>query len=146
MKFQPKTEKQIAEENLWPAGEYSFECYEAEDKVSKSGNDMIVLKLKVFNDDGAFIYVNDYLLESMAYKLRHAAVACNALAAYEAGHLSSHDFQGQAGRVKLKVQKSKDPQYADKNVISDYVVKKDGETDTSAPAIPASAPDDSIPW
>lgn len=148
MKFVPKSEKEIAEASLWPNGEYAFEIIEAADKVSKtSGNEMIELKMKVYNDEGAHIFVNDYLLESMAYKLRHAAVACNALDKYEAGSLSSHDFMGQAGRVKLKIQKSKDPQYADKNVIGDYVVKKDGEeTPVSSNVSGTPIHDDTIPF
>lgn len=149
MKVTPKSEKEIAEENLWPVGEYSFEVLDASDKVSKSGNEMIELKLKVYADDGGHIFVNDYLLDSMAYKLRHASVACNALSKYEAGSLQASDFIGAAGRVKLKRQKSKDPQYADKNVVGDYVVKKDGEAGGDIPpGHPAASaiPDDTIPF
>ena len=41
MRFTPKTEEQIHEENLFPEGEYDFQCIEANDAVSKSGNEMI---------------------------------------------------------------------------------------------------------
>ncbi len=36
MQFTPKTEKQLAEESLLPAGVYDFEVLKAEDAVSKS--------------------------------------------------------------------------------------------------------------
>lgn len=151
MKFQPKTDKEIAEANLWIAGNYSFEIIEGTDKVSKtSGNEMIELKMKVYNDEGNHIFVNDYLLESMAYKLKHAADACGLADGYTAGSLSGMDFVGKCGTLKLKIQKSKDPAYADKNVVGDYVVKKDGEeaatVNGSMSHTVSAIKDDSIPF
>ena len=147
MKFQPKTDKEIAEMNLWPEAQYSFEVLEAVDKASKAGNDMIELKLKVYNDDGGFIFVKDYLLESLAYKLKHAATVCGLSDQYAAGTLAGGDFVGKAGTIKLKIQKSKDAAYADKNVVGDYVVKKDGETSPPVGHPAGDAlPDDSIPF
>lgn len=147
MRFAPKTEKEIAEANLWQPGNYSFEIVEATDKVSKSGNDMIELKVKVFNDEGKYILVNDYLLESIAYKLKHAADACGLSDSYNSGSLSGMEFVGKCGTLKLKIQKDKDGQYADKNVIGDYVVNKEvaASNDTPPPAS-VSIKDDSIPW
>lgn len=149
MKFTPKTEKEIAEEKLWPAGEYSFEITEAFDKVSKSGNEMIELKVKVINDDADFIFVTDYLLESLAYKLRHAAEACGLLSQYEAGSLVGSDFTFKTGTLKLKIQKDKNGQYPDKNVVGDYVKPERASANgVTAPAAAASAPaiDDTIPF
>lgn len=148
MKFQPKTDKEISEANLWPDGNYSFEIIEGVDKQSKSGNDMIELKVKVYNNEGGYIFVNDYLLERIAYKLRHAAVACELTEQYEAGSLVGMDFVGKCGTLKLKIQKSKDPAYADKNVVGDYVVKKDGEEDVHVATVTngVAIKDDSIPF
>lgn len=149
MKFEPKTDKQIAEMNLWPEGNYSFEILEGVDKQSKQLNDMIELKVKVFNDNGGFIFVKDYLLESMAYKLRHAAKVCDLVAQYDSGLLAGMDFAGKCGTLKLKIQKSKDPAYADKNVVGDYIVKKDGDEEVvvnSAAHATAPLKDDSIPF
>lgn len=122
MKFTPKTEQEIVEAGLWPDGSYAFEVLNAYEKLSKAGNEMIVLKLKVYNNDGEFIYVDDYLLESMAFKLRHAAECCGLLPQYEAGDLNANHFEWQKGRLKLKTQKSKDEKYQDKNVVADYIV------------------------
>lgn len=153
MKFVPKTDKEIAEANLWPAANYSFEIIESADQVSKSGNDMIKLKLKVFNDDGSFILLDDYLLESMAFKLKHAAQVCGL--DYEGGQLAAMDFHGKCGTLKLKIQKGKkkddgsDEYYADKNAVGDYVVKKDGEETVlngSVPHATTAIKDDSIPF
>ena len=122
MKFTPKTEKEIIEAGLWPDGEYAFEIIDAEERRSKAGNEMIVLKIKVYNDDGASVFVDDYLLEAMAFKLRHAAECCGLLPEYEAGNLNASHFEWQKGRLKLKTQKSKDDAYADRNVVADYIV------------------------
>jgi hypothetical protein len=155
MKFTPKTDEEIARENLWPAGEYSFEILEAADKTSKSGNEMIEMKVKVINDDGGFILVNDYLLESIAYKLKHAAEACGLLEQYSTGSLVSHDFIGKTGMLKLKIQKGKPKDdgsgdvYPDRNAIGDYVKPKSGNGSAghaiAAPA-PAAFIDDTVPF
>lgn len=141
MKFNPKTEREIAEEGLYPEGIYSFEIANAENKVSKSGNDMIQLKIKVYDNDGNFRFVDDYLLESMAYKLRHAAVVCGLGDKYESGSLDAFDFVGKTGSLKLTVQKDKKGEYPDKNVVKDYVIPKD-ESET----VSKTLQDDEIPW
>lgn len=121
MKFQPKTEKEISEERLLPEGQYGFEVSTAEDKISKAGNEMLEVTLKVFKSDGGFILVTDYLMESIAYKLRHAADACGLLHEYDSGVLVADNFVGKTGELKLKIQKDKNGVYADKNVVADYI-------------------------
>lgn len=131
MRFQPKTEKEIQEANLWPAGIYDFEIlpdtkigansYSTCDRVSKSGNDMIQLVVKVVNDEGRDRVVIDYLMEQIEYKLRHAAVACGLEDEYESGQLHADQFIGKTGKLKLKIEKDKNGQYADKNAVADYV-------------------------
>lgn len=135
MKFQPKSEIDLQNDNLWPVGVYGFEVledvtlgqnhYQTIDRVSKNGNEMIQLVLKVYNDDGRFITVIDYLLESIAYKLRHAAAACGLLDKYETGILTAADFKGKSGNLKLKIDKDKTGQYSDRNGVADYVTPED---------------------
>lgn len=122
MKFSPKTENEIKSANLLPAGEYDAEIGTAEDKVSAAGNEMIKLDVTVFDKGGGKHFIYDYLLEAMAFKLRHAAEACGLLEKYEKGLLEADDFIGKSCTVKLKVDISKDVKYPDKNVIADYVV------------------------
>lgn len=142
MKFQPKTEKEIAEENLLPVGTYSFQVIDAKDAVSRSGNDMIVLKNQIFKEDGSpSLMVDDYLLPTIAYKLRHAADASGLLTEYEAGELRAQDFIGRSGQLKLRIQKDKEGKYPDKNVVGDYV-KKSAENNNEPPADhPVNDPD-----
>lgn len=135
MKVTVRTEEEIAELNLWPAGEYGFEIAAATDKISKikpdgtGGNEMIELKVAIFNSEGNQRILFDYLMDTaqMAYKLRHAAEACGILAKYEAGNLLASDFHGKTGHAKVRIQKDKTGNYPDKNVISDYVTEPNTE-------------------
>lgn len=136
MRFTPKSEKEIAEANLLPEGEYPFEISTGADKISKSGNEMIELWVRIYKPDGQFNQVADYLLESMAYKLRHAAEACGLLDKYEAGSIVGTDFIGKTGMLKLGITKDKNGQYPDKNGIKDYIVPKDGEAKVAIPKDP----------
>lgn len=123
MKVTPKTEKEIAEANLLKIGIYDAEVIKAEDTMSKAGNDMIALTLRVFGEDVA-VLVNDFLLDAIAYKVRHAAEAMGLLSDYETGHLTASDMMGKTVRVRIAIQKDKNGQYPDRNGVADYVVDK----------------------
>ena len=144
MRYTPKTEKQIAEEKLLPKGQYPFQISGAIDKTSKSGNEMIELTIRVYKPDGAFMLVNDYLLESMAYKVRHAAVACGLEKEYDTGELPASLFIGKEGVLELTIQSDKNGVYADKNAVKDYVVPKDGDVKTQAPKSKIPPTDDGL--
>lgn len=165
MKVTVKTEKELSEANLWPVGVYSFEILpgfslgqktlKTEETRSKKGNDMIVLAVQVFNESGGYQFIADYLTDEVAYKTRHAAVACGLLSSYEAGELNVNDFIGKCGKVKIRIQKGKEKEnspgefYPDRNAISDYVVEVgDGGNAMPPPNHPAAAsiPDDTIPF
>lgn len=120
MKFQPKSADEIVMDSLLNPGIYPFEVMSAEDQFSKSGNEMIKLKLAVFGPDNQQAHVYDYLLEKLAHKLRHFAEAVGLLAKYESGELSAFDCREKTGYVKLIVD-DKDPAYPPKNTVKDYV-------------------------
>lgn len=125
MRFQAKTEEEVS--NLIPKDEYAFEVLEAEEKTSKSGNDMIALKLGIdYNNSlrGVFDYLVD--IDSMAYKTRHFADAVGLLAEYEKGNLNAEELVGLTGKCKIDIQPAKDG-YDAKNVVRDYVKRKVGE-------------------
>jgi len=101
-----------------------------EDAQSKAGNDMIVLVLKIFHNDKERVLI-DYLTAGMEFKLRHAINTCGIDVDTA---VSATDFIGKSGRARLGIQKSKDPQYSDKNVIADYLVRGvDVELDDEIP-------------
>jgi len=142
MRFQPRTEADIKAEsnqrNLWPKGTYDFEVVSASDEVSKSGNDMIKLVLKVYDASGNSQMVWDYLLEAMAAKLVHACDALGLNDRYDSGELDASDFDGKAGQVILYIQKGQNG-YPDKNAVADYVRPKGGAAAHAVtPRVPAA--------
>ena len=142
MKFQPKTEKELAEANLWPNGEYAFEILEAEEATDKNSNPMLKLNVKVFKDSGASQRIFDYVSPAwMEFKLRHLAEACNLLAQYESGELHAYEFVGKTGYCKVGVSKDKSGQYPDRNGIMDYLTDK-----TTAQKAAEALADDSVPF
>lgn len=125
MKFNPKSEKEIAEAGLWDKGEYAFEIIDSIEKLSKSGKDMIEVKVKIFNKDGASQQIFDYLLpDVMEFKLRHICEACGLLADYEKGMLEGYRLVGKTGYCKVGVSVDKTGQYPNRNNIVDYLVNK----------------------
>ena len=138
MNFQPKTEKECAPP-LLPAGVYAFEIITAVDKISKNNNEMIELKVRLFSpEDGeACRVIFDYLMASLAYKLRHCAYAVGVGPKYESGTLTAEDFNMCSGKCLVGIQKDKEGQYPDKNIIKDYLTKEAGAIE---------APADGLPW
>ena len=158
MDFKPKSRDELARESLLPDGVYDFEVISAEDAVSKSGNDMIKLKLAVFRPDGSQAHLYDYLLTTQEWKL---AAFCDAIGKsedYDAGHVETADLQGAGGRCKIATEAAKldddgNEKWPPKNKVKNYVPKtaKDGarqmprrEQEKGATNKPAE--DESIPF
>lgn len=151
MRVTPREESQLADQSLWPAGDYPFRVLnEADmygrvsstrDSISREkGNEMIVLVLEIRNSRGNFKIIEDYLLDGMAFKLRHAADACGLLDKYNSGLLPAKDFIGKTGKLTLRIKKDKDGRYDDKNEVADYIKTS---VDMNAPlsqATPQKAP------
>lgn len=124
LKFKPKSEDELREENLFPKGEYDYEVIDAEDCKSKAGNDQIKVKLNCFGPAGRSQHVYDYLQGgAILYKLRHFCASNGLIEKYEAGTLSAQDCIGRCGKVKLKVEPAGD--FPAKNSVTDYIVPKD---------------------
>lgn len=146
MRFQPMTEEAAQEAGLMEKGRYAFEVADAEDKTSSNGNDMIALKLHVLDGAGNARIVFDYLVEAMAFKLRHAAYACGLGDEYESGTLSAASFRGCAGECDISIQKAKGA-YGPKNAVADYVLKEATVQAASKAQAPIAADlDDEIPF
>ena len=144
MRVDPKTEQEVEEGGLLPAGEYDFEVADAEDTRSKKGNDMIVLALAIEDGDGRRHKVTDYLLDAVPYKVRHFASAVGMLKEYEAGNIPAHLLKGRTGKCRLRIDPAKDG-FRAKNSVQDYVKESGG----AAPAVKAPASgliDDEIPF
>jgi hypothetical protein len=123
VKFQPKSETEIAEAGNFPAGVYDFEVSAAKDTFSKAGNDMIELQVTVHDNEGRSRKIFDYLVhtDGSAYKVRNFAIAVGMLAEYERGEMLAEDMMGRTGKCRVFIKKDKDKQYPDKNAIGDYL-------------------------
>lgn len=149
MQFEPKTEDELSAGLLLPDGVYDFEVIDAAEKVSKKGNPMMVVNLMVYAPDGSTRYVRDFLMEAIAYKLRHFCAATGLLGAYNDGVLTSDMCAGRPGKVKI-VTESQDG-FPPRNAVKDYIVAEAGSVPTrsTAPA-PATAhtvhAEDDIPF
>ncbi len=123
MQFEPKSEREILESEVWKKGEYEFEIVSAVEKLSKNtSKPMIELKVKLSNPKGQQRLLTDYLLPQMAKKFRHAANACGLIDKYDSGTLYDSDFVGKKGKLELDVERDKTKRYPDKNVVKDYIV------------------------
>lgn len=122
---------------LLEEGVYSFEVLAASETISKTGNEMIKIKLAAFGPNGQQAHIYDYLLEKLAFKLRHFCETTGLLAKYEAGTLSELDCEGKTGLVKIKIEPANGG-YSAKNVVHDYVKPANAPalTTVSAPDIP----------
>lgn len=132
MRFVPKTEEECS--NLLVEGTYPFEILEAEDTQSKAGNDMLKLKLGIDDGNGSQHGIIDYLVEAVAFKLRHLADTVGLLKEYERGELKADMLVGRAGQCKIVVTPAKD-NFAAKNSVRDYV--KRGQKEVITPKVEA---------
>jgi hypothetical protein len=145
VKITPKTEAQISQGGLLPKGEYDFEVVEAYDKKSSAGNEMISLVLHVFDNEGNYHTVFDWLVstDGAEYKVRHFCATTGTLDKYDAGNLVADDCKELTGKAKIVIKKDKAGNYPDKNGVSDYVQP----TDSTAKAVYVPKElDDEIPF
>lgn len=162
MGYTPITEEQaqkdIASLQPWLPGEYLFEVRDAIDagytKPNFSGqtHPMALLTLCLVNDNGNEKLLKVYLPMGgvMAFKYRHAAVACGLQAAYEAGSLAPYMFKQKRGSAKLTIedkQPKKDTNgiiipgqfWPAKNVIDDFITENVKQADAKEVTAVSSA-------
>lgn len=125
MKFQPKSEEEVKKNKLMEEGDYDFIVVNAENVISKAGNEMIKLKLNVWDKQGKEKCVFDYLLESMDYKLRHFCEITGLIDTYNSGDVDAMDCLNKSGKAHIIIDIGKEKPgggfYDDRNAIKDYV-------------------------
>lgn len=146
MKVTPVTAKQAEAMGLIPRSLQDFEVLTADEETSKSGNEMLKVKLGI-EHDGRTRWVTDYLVatEGMAYKVRHFAESIGLLAEYEAGDLHAADVRGRAGRCRVGIEPAKDD-FPAKNKIIDYVPMGTAMKAAAGAASTSDLVDDEIPF
>lgn len=128
--FTPKSEEELLKDMLWPEGQYAFQVLEAQQKPSKSGNEMIVIKMILINSSNQNKTINDYLmcdLSSQLLKLRNFCHTVGLGNQFESGRLCAEDCIGKEGILELKrvgERKVGDAVYPPANNVKDYVVSQ----------------------
>lgn len=139
MKFTPKTNEELSELGLIKDGIYNFEVLESAQQLSKSGNEMIKVKLGVWDSKGVMRVIFDYLLEAMPHKLHHFCETTGLKDKYNIGELNAEDCLHKSGKVHITIEKGKEKSeggfYPDKNSVKDYV-KEDKKVDLLNDEIP----------
>jgi hypothetical protein len=71
--------------------------------------------------------IKDWLMEKMAWKLKHFAAAVGLAEAYESGALDAQALVGRSGKLKLKKGKA-NGDFAPRNEVKDYCAPSDAAT------------------
>lgn len=139
VRFQPKSDEELQTALLCDPGVYQFQVMDAKSKVSRSGNDMIELNLKYWDSEGRERLVFDYLLESMAFKLKHFCKAVGLLAEYESGVIDHMLLVGKCGNVEIDVQPERPKEtggfWPPKNFVKDYLVNEGNKIEPPKQAV-----------
>jgi hypothetical protein len=134
-RFKPYTEEQINNaglEVLLPNGDYPFQVLNIVPKQSKSGNNMLELKLQLHTATGLHT-IQDWLVDSpdlpkMAFKLRHFCDTIGLQVEYLQGEFAPSAALNRRGHLKLGRERGKlkadgQSSYPDRNVVRDYLKK-----------------------
>ena len=127
LQFEPKKEDDLVD--LLLPGEGIFKVIDATKKISKSGSEMIEIKLKVEDQEGNEAIIYDYLTTKSNFslrKLRHFCYSCDLNKSYEMGILQVNDCKYKIGKLKIEIQKGLG-EYQDKNIVKDYIIKDENK-------------------
>lgn len=146
MKFNPLSKQEIQELGVIPPGEYDYQVIEAENAVSKSGNEMIKLKLRIWMPNGSERVLMDYLMEAMAFKLSNFCEYNGIYDLYQSGELTADDCLGKSG--KLFIRNDKSDQYGLQHKVANYLAPPASEISNKIPTKTAKDDfiDDSLPF
>lgn len=138
--FSPKTDAEInAIQNraLLPDGIYPFIVKDFEQKMSKSGNEMLQIRIGILDTDSSERNITDYLVatDQMMYKLKHFCDTIGFEKEYEKGLFEPAKCVGRSGKAIIGIQKGSAKQdgsgfYPDKNCIKDYVKGDEKKVDS----------------
>lgn len=123
LSFEPKKEEELID--MLSSGIGNFEVLKATEKMSKNNNPMIELLLKCWDANGQQGQIFDYLIISdnkfSQRKIRHFCFCVGLEDKYESGKLDAHDCERRSGNIMIAIQKDKNGQYQDKNIVADYI-------------------------
>lgn len=116
MQFDPKA----AEGTLLKDGDTcDFEVVHAEDKTSKSGNEMIKLTIKAWDSEGTQGTLFYYMI--FAWHIKQFCEATGQLDKFQSGKFEAEDAKGKCGKFINRIEKDLSGQYADKNSVKKFL-------------------------
>ena len=122
MSFEYNPKEVKSEYALLANGEYECEIVDAEETVSKAGNDMLKLVICIYGNDGEQVRVYDYIVSpSTIYKLKSICRCCEI--EFD-GILDEQLLIGRRMRVLTKIEPERTVEgktYAERNSIVKYV-------------------------
>ena len=107
------------------------------------------------SDTGRSKELKDYIVDAVAYKVKHACDACGLIDDYNSGHVDPQKMVSVNLEVKLGIEQDKTGAYPDKNKIIDYRAASKSQPVASKPTgVPVqqqrqaakAAPDSDIPF
>jgi hypothetical protein len=119
MGFTPKSREEVDAMNVLDPGTYDFEVTESEEQTSKKGNQMIAINMKVFREDGSYVFVRDWLVDAENYMSQHKNRSfCDSCGIDE---LSEY-IAGSCGLVVLQVEET--DEYGKQNRVIGYTTQR----------------------
>ena len=113
MKYDPKD----GDPDLLPEAWYDA-TLTAVERVSKQGNDMMVVTARVYRD-GQPVDIDTYFVTGKKPSLNRLKKMCGILGLdFDAGEITPQMINGKACKVQVKTQRSEDPKWDDKNVVA----------------------------
>jgi len=111
--------------NLLIPGIYDFIVLDATNEVSKKGNEMIKLILRIKNDDKTY-NIFDYLVatEAAAFKIKQFAQCVGLENELTKGKISNTDCFEKTGTAEITIKSDETGQYPDKNVVKRYIFSR----------------------
>lgn len=155
MNFIPLSDEELAKQRgqLLP-GSADFEILYAEESVSKQGNPMIKLQLKVWDSEGKQGLIFDYITNNAQWKIRQLLESVERIDLYGTGELAASQLEGRTGKATIYLQKDKSGKYEDSMKIKDYLSESSADPKAvelaeslGATLLPSQKPgDDDIPF
>lgn len=124
MRFTPKSDDELVKGTLLEIGDYDFEILDASEEISKkTGAEMLKLKLAIYQNGESVKTIFDYIMDSIAFKLKHFSQAVGIIDKYNNGDINAFDCIGRVGKCKIGIKIDKTGQYGPQNIILDYIPK-----------------------
>lgn len=112
-------------ENLFP-GIAKFKVVHHQEKVSKAGNEMMVLQLEIMDCQLSFSFIYDYFVCTQGWKIKNFLESCKCEDKFNTGNLEESDVLGLTGFCEIGVIEDKNGVYQPKMGIIRYVLEEEG--------------------